>query len=171
MIDAETALSMAKQNQKQPERDFNRRQYNRFIKLANKRIVKACKNGQTDCCICSYYDITILNGDFEQVLEHAKKNDFIYLDPPYAPMTDDSTSFVSYTLNGFGLEEQERLRDVFVELDKRGCYVMLSNSSVPLIHDLYSEYAKTTKIVGATRMINSNAKKRGKVDEVIITNY
>lgn len=61
MIDAETALSMAKQNQKQPEQDFNRRQYNRFIKLANKRIVKACKNGQTDCCICSYYDITILN--------------------------------------------------------------------------------------------------------------
>lgn len=116
-------------------------------------------------------DITILNGDFEQVLEHAKKNDFIYLDPPYAPMTDDSTSFVGYTLNGFGLEEQERLRDVFVELDKRGCYVMLSNSSAPLIHDLYSEYAETTKIVGATRMINSNAKKRGKVDEVIITNY
>lgn len=61
MIDAETALSMAKQNQKQPKQDFNRKQYNRFIKFANKRIIKACKNGQTDCCICSWYDITVLN--------------------------------------------------------------------------------------------------------------
>lgn len=116
-------------------------------------------------------DITILNGDFSQVLDHAKKGDFIYLDPPYAPLTDDSQSFVGYTLNGFGNDEQERLRDVFVELDKRDCYVMLSNSSVPSIHELYKDYANKIKIVGANRMINSNAKKRGKVDEVIITNY
>lgn len=61
MIDAITALSMTKQNQKQPKQDFNRRQYNRLIKLTHKRIVKACKDGQTDCCICSYYDINILN--------------------------------------------------------------------------------------------------------------
>lgn len=61
MIDAAAALSMAKQNQKSQKQDFNHRQYNRLIKFAHKRIVKACKNGQTDCCICSWYDITILN--------------------------------------------------------------------------------------------------------------
>lgn len=116
-------------------------------------------------------DVTILNGDFNQILDYAKKGDFIYLDPPYAPVPDNNNSFTSYTLNGFDNTEQERLRDFFVELDKRGCYVMLSNSSVPLIHELYSDYAVTTQIVGANRMINSNGKKRGKVDEVIITNY
>lgn len=116
-------------------------------------------------------DVTILNGDFNQILDYAQKGDFIYLDPPYAPVTDNNNSFTSYTLNGFDNAEQERLRDVFVELDIRGCYVMLSNSSVPLIHELYSDYAETTQIVGANRMINSNGKKRGKVDEVIITNY
>lgn len=133
--------------------------------IVNAPVLRAVSNYLND------NDITILNGDFEEALVNAKKGDFIYLDPPYAPLTDDSSSFVGYTLNGFGKPEQERLRDVFVELDKRGCYVMLSNSSVPLIHDLYSHYAETTEIVGATRMINSNAKKRGKVDEVIIMNY
>ena len=61
MINAEMALSITKQNQKQPEQDFNNRQYNRLIKLTHKKIVKACKNEQTDCCVCSCYDINLLN--------------------------------------------------------------------------------------------------------------
>lgn len=115
--------------------------------------------------------IKIMNGDFEKAVKNAKKGDFIYLDPPYAPLVEDTHSFVGYTLNGFGYEEQVRLRDLFVKLDKKGCYVMLSNSSSKIIHELYKDYESTTEIVGATRMVNSKSSGRGKVDEVLIMNY
>lgn len=115
-------------------------------------------------------DIKIETGDFTKVTEDAKNGDFIYFDPPYAPVSE-SVSFVSYTSGGFGVEEQTKLRDLFVDLDRRGCYVMLSNSSVDLIHELYKDYEKTTHIIKANRAINSNGKKRGKVDEVLIMNY
>ena len=116
-------------------------------------------------------DITILNGDYGDALKDVKKNDFVYLDPHYADVTNDKKSFVGYTLNGFGDEEQERLRDVFKELDAKGAYVMMSNSSTPYIHELYKEYNETTKIVKAKRAINSKASGRGAVDEVLIMNY
>lgn len=116
-------------------------------------------------------NIKILNGDFEDAVINAKKNDFIYFDPPYAPLTDEGNNFVSYTDKGFNYEEQVRLRDLFTELDKKGCYVMLSNSSTPLIHDLYKDYKENIQIVGAKRSINSKGSGRGKVDEVLITNY
>ena len=116
-------------------------------------------------------NIKILNGDFEHAVINAKKDDFIYFDPPYAPLTDEGNNFVSYTDKGFNHEEQVRLRDLFIELDKKGCYVMLSNSSTPLIHDLYKDYKENIQIVGAKRSINSKGSGRGKVDEVLITNY
>ncbi|EME8072283.1 DNA adenine methylase [Enterococcus faecium] len=115
--------------------------------------------------------IKIMNGDFEKAAKTARKGDFVYFDPPYAPLVEDSQSFVGYTLNGFDYEEQVRLRDLFIELDKKGCFVMLSNSSSKLIHDLYSDYKENTIIIGATRNINSKASGRGKVDEVLIMNY
>lgn len=115
--------------------------------------------------------IKIMNGDFEKAAKTARKGDFVYFDPPYAPLVEDSQSFVGYTLNGFDYEEQVRLRDLFIELDKKGCFVMLSNSSSKLIHDLYSDYKENTIIIEATRNINSKASGRGKVDEVLIMNY
>lgn len=115
--------------------------------------------------------IKIMNGDFEEATKTARKGDFVYFDPPYAPLVEDSQSFVGYTLNGFDYKEQVRLRDLFVELDKKGCFVMLSNSSSKLIHDLYSDYKENTVIIGATRNINSKASGRGKVDEVLVMNY
>jgi DNA adenine methylase len=114
--------------------------------------------------------VKILNGDFEKAVKSARAGDFIYFDPPYAPL-DDSSNFVGYTLNGFGYAEQERLRDLFVKLDKKGCFVMLSNSSSKVIHELYKDYAENTIIIGANRNINSKGDNRGKVDEVLIMNY
>jgi DNA adenine methylase len=113
-------------------------------------------------------EIEILNGDFADAVAEAKKGDFIYFDSPYDPVSDTS-SFTGYTLNGFGKEEQIRLRDLFVELDKRGCKVLLSNSSTEFIHDLYKDYH--IEIVSASRSINSVASKRGKIDEVLVMNY
>jgi len=133
--------------------------------IVNAPVIKAVSNYLNNS------DITILNGDYEEALAEAKTGDFVYLDPPYAPLTDDNSSFVGYTLNGFGMKEQERLRDVFIQLDIRGCYVLLSNSSVPIIHDLYSDFSNTTEIIGVGRSINSKGNGRGKVDEVLISNY
>jgi DNA adenine methylase len=117
------------------------------------------------------YEIDIFNGDFEDAVRDAKKGDFIYFDPPYAPVSATS-AFTSYTHEGFDLEDQIRLRDCFVKLSNKGCFVMLSNSDVPLIHELYKDIPNVViEIVTATRMINSDASKRGKVNEVIIRNY
>lgn len=115
--------------------------------------------------------VEILNGDFEEAVKNVKRGDFVYFDPPYAPLVDDKKSFVGYTLNGFDAKEQERLRDLFNTLTKKGVKVMLSNSSVPYIRDIYSEYKDTTIVVPAKRSINSRSSGRGKVDEVLIMNY
>ena len=112
---------------------------------------------------------TILNGDYYDAIKNAKKGDFVYLDPPYASVSEDKQSFTGYTSNGFGIEEQKRLRDVFDELTNRGVNVMLSNSKVPLIEDLYKKYQETTKIVAAARTINPHG--HGKTEEVLIMNY
>src|SRR5699024_12265768 len=114
--------------------------------------------------------IIMLNTSFETAVEDANEGDFIYLDPPYVPLSA-SSNFTAYTSEGFGYEEQVLLRDTFVELDNRGCYVMLSNSSADLVYELYSDYEETTIEVSATRMINSNAKKRGSIPELLIKNY
>ncbi|ANJ68665.1 DNA adenine methylase [Latilactobacillus curvatus] len=115
--------------------------------------------------------IKIINGDFEDAVKGARRGDFVYFDPPYAPMVNDRQSFVGYTLNGFGADEQERLRDLVDRLTAKGVKVMLSNSSVPYIHEIYADYKDTTVIVPASRSINSKATGRGKVDEVLIMNY
>ena len=111
-------------------------------------------------------DIKILCCDFEEAVKDAKKGDFIYFDPPY---DSDTSTFNSYTETGFDKDEQRRLAKVFKELDKRGCYVMLSNHNTRLINELYKDY--NIHHIEAKRNINSNGKKRGKVEEVIITNY
>lgn len=111
-------------------------------------------------------DITILNGDFEDAVKSAKANDFIYFDPPYDSDTD---TFTSYTNNGFNRDDQIRLSEVFKKLDKKGCYVMLSNHNTKLINELYKDY--NIHVIMAKRNINSNGKGRGIIEEVIITNY
>ncbi|UUV99494.1 DNA adenine methylase [Vagococcus luciliae] len=116
-------------------------------------------------------DIEILNGDFVDAVTDTKEGDFVYFDPPYAPVSLTS-AFTSYTHEGFDLYDQERLRDLFVELTNKGVKVMLSNSDVEIIHDLYDDIPGVDiQIVGATRMINSKSSGRGKVNEVIIRNY
>ena len=111
-------------------------------------------------------NVQILCTDFEKAVEQAQKGDFVYFDPPY---DSDKQIFNSYTENGFGKEEQLRLSEVFKKLDKKGVYVMLSNHNTKFINDLYCDY--NIHVIEAKRNINSNGKKRGKVEEVIITNY
>ena len=114
----------------------------------------------------NFNEVTIQSIDFEESVKNAKPGDFIYFDPPY---DSETNTFNDYTENGFGKEEQVRLARVYKELADKGCYVMLSNHNTTLIKELYKDY--NIHLIEAKRNINSNGKKRGKVEEVIITNY
>ena len=114
----------------------------------------------------NFNEITIQSIDFEESVKTAQPGDFIYFDPPY---DSETSTFNDYTENGFGKEEQVRLARVYKELANKGCYVMLSNHNTTLVKELYKDY--NIHLIEAKRNINSNGKKRGKVEEVIITNY
>lgn len=115
-------------------------------------------------------DVQILEADFAEVAARAKAEDFVYFDPPYDPVSG-TASFTSYSLDGFGKEEQLRLRDLCVELDQKGVPFLLSNSATDFILEIYAEKGFIIEKVSASRTINSVASKRGKVDEVLVRNY
>lgn len=118
-------------------------------------------------------NVEIKHQDYKHVLKKARKGDFIYFDPPYHPVSRTST-FTSYTANGFTENDQIELRDIFAELSERGCFVMLSNSDAPFINKIYSEIKKDCvriSKVDAGRAINSKGDGRGKIKEVLVTNY
>ena len=113
-------------------------------------------------------EIVILNLDFQEAVKDAKRGDFIYLDPPYDPVSQ-SAKFTKYDKTGFGREEQIRLKKTFDDLNSRGCYVLMSNAYTDFIVDLYKDYKQTQ--VTASRAINSKADKRGDVYEILVQNY
>ena len=106
--------------------------------------------------------------DFSEILNKVQKGDFVYFDPPYVPLNETS-SFTSYTKDGFDLDMQFKLRDVCDELDSMGVMFMLSNSDTKLVNELYSNYE--IKKVFASRAINANGNGRGKITEVLVRNY
>lgn len=113
-------------------------------------------------------NIILSSGDYEDVLTEINENSFVYLDPPYHPISENS-NFTGYVQGGWDIFDQTRLRDTCNELNKKGVKFLLSNSSSPIIKDLYEEYKITT--VKANRSINSNGADRGEVDEFLIRNY
>lgn len=113
-------------------------------------------------------DVTLKTMPFEKIIKIAQKNDFVYFDPPYHPLSPTS-SFTSYTSNSFSEKDQIRLAEVYRELDKKGCLLMLSNSYSEFILELYGGYR--IEQVSAKRMINCNGKKRGAIPEAVVMNY
>lgn len=113
-------------------------------------------------------DISLTNQDFEKTVENAQAGDFVYFDPPY-DVYPNKLGFVDYGKDGFGKEEQIRLRDCFKSLSDRGVKVMLSNHNTPFINEIYKGF--NIHVIDAKRMINSKADGRGNVQEVIIINY
>lgn len=109
----------------------------------------------------------ILTKDFSEAIKTAKEQDFVYFDPPYDLVGEQS--FTSYTAGGFGKDEQTRLRDLIKELTEKGVFVMASNANTPFIQDLYKDF--TVRVISARRNINSKGDRRGNVEEVVITNY
>jgi DNA adenine methylase len=113
--------------------------------------------------------IKILNVDFERMVLDVDKNSFIYFDPPYH--SPDKTNFTGYQADGFGEEEQERLRNVMIEMTRRKAKCLLSNSDTKYIRELYNDDTFEIISVQAKRAINSDSAGRGNVNEVLIKNW
>ncbi len=113
-------------------------------------------------------NIAILNEDYAVAIANADRNSFVYFDPPYHPVSA-SSSFTGYIEGGWNERDQIRLRELCDELTARRVKFLLSNSSTPFIHQQYANYNITT--VMASRSLNSDATKRGEVEEVLIRNY
>lgn len=107
----------------------------------------------------------IFCADFEQVVNECAPDDFVYFDPPYAPISPTS-NFSTYMTGGFTEVDQERLANVFFGLKARGVHVLMSNSNAPLVHRLYAR--AEIVVVRARRNINCNPGGRGFVTEVLI---
>jgi DNA adenine methylase len=111
--------------------------------------------------------VEIFNCDFEYVLDHATAGDLVYFDPPYQPMSR-TADFTEYQADGFDRDDQRRLRDVAVDLDRRGAFVIASNS--PPVAELFEETPFTIEYVDASRRINSDSDGRGDVAELLMSN-
>lgn len=128
-------------------------------------------NAPTLRAVSSYFQkaqVTFSSIDYAQVLARVTRGTFVYLDPPYDPVSD-TANFTGYAKGGFDRQEQIRLRECCDQLNQRKIKFMLSNSATDFIKEQYAAYHITT--VKAKRAINSNAAKRGQVDEVVVRNY
>jgi DNA adenine methylase len=126
-----------------------------------------CDEENLRACSNALQKAKLIPDDYQKVTCIYEK-DFIYFDPPYAPLTDTS-NFTSYNATGFTLNDQIALRDYCITLDKRGVKWMLSNSSAPSILELYKDF--NVELVDAKRCVNSRGDRRGNVKEVIVRNY
>ena len=125
-----------------------------------------CDIDNLRACHIALQNVNILHGYFDHMRGDTQSEDFAYFDPPYIPVSTTS-SFTSYTKDGFGLLEQRLLRDLAAELKNTGVHVLLSNAKHDLIYDLYKGFSIRTIKVG--RAINSKASARGAVGEVLIS--
>jgi DNA adenine methylase len=125
-----------------------------------------CDEPNLRACSALLAHVELVVGDFEVVSAGAREGDFVYLDPPYVPLSTTS-SFTAYTSTGFGPADQVRLRDVALRMKTRGVHVVLSNSSAPFVRDLYREGFETDEVT-ALRQVNSRAERRGAIQELVI---
>jgi len=112
--------------------------------------------------------ITFTCMDFEDSLKDISDGAFVYLDPPYDPVSDTSC-FTGYDKGGFDKAEQIRLKKTCDMLNAKGIKFLLSNSATDFIKELYKDYK--IQIIQARRAINSRSDKRGEIDEVLVMNY
>jgi DNA adenine methylase len=157
---------------------LNRTCFNGLYRVNSKGLFNVPMGGYKNPNICNEEDLREISkflqkddikvNQFYDCVKDAKKGDFIYFDPTYYPLKKGKI-FTTYTKGNFLEKEQEKLAETFKQLDKRGCKVMLSNSDTKFIKNLYKGY--NLHFVQATRMINCDATKRGKISEVVITNY
>ena len=133
-------------------------------KIVNEENLRAVNN------ILQSQDISIRYRDFADILDDVRKNDLVYFDPPYQPISA-TASFTSYTSNDFTTNDLDRLYVLCQKLDSKGCKVMLSNSDSEKVFEMFSHKPWKICKVSAMRAINSDSKKRSGHFELIIKNY
>jgi DNA adenine methylase len=166
---------------------LNRTGYNGLFRLNSRGLFNVPRGRYKNPRICdednlrrvsstlSALSATVEQVPFDAVLHAARRGDFVYFDPPYAPLST-TAQFTSYTSDRFGSEDQRHLQQVVIALAAKGCHVLLSNSTAPEIAALYDGNADAERAgleahtVPARRAINSNASRRGRILEYIITN-
>lgn len=136
-----------------------------FGRYSNPRL---CDPANLRACALALRGVDIRCREFDDAVKGARRQDFVYFDPPYVPVSTTS-NFTNYVAGPFGWPEQERLAKVFARLAQRGVLVMLSNSDTPAVRDLYRGYR--IERVAATRSVNSNPERRGKVGEVVVRSF
>jgi DNA adenine methylase len=113
-------------------------------------------------------DVHLDTKDFRDTLDETRRGEFVYIDPPYFPVSP-TASFTSYTKDEFGAEQQHELAALFTAAAQRYVRLMLSNSDADFIRKLYHKFA--THTVRARRMVNCDGTKRGEVNEIVVTNF
>ena len=108
--------------------------------------------------------------DFSATLDDAGRDDFVYFDPPYQPVSS-TANFTSYTNRNFTFDDLERLSRLCKKLDSKGCKFMLSNSNSDEVREIFSNNSWKIKKIEANRAINSDSKKRTGHSELLIKNY
>ncbi len=106
--------------------------------------------------------------DFRKTVNEAQPGDFLYVDPPYYPLSR-TANFTSYTQEDFGPKEQEELTQDLAKAGERGAFVMLSNSDTPQTRHLYRSF--TLESVQARRAVNCDGAKRGRISELVALTY
>ena len=136
---------------------------------ANPNIVNE-ENLRSVSAILQSSKVTIKCRDFESVLRDAKKGDLVYFDPPYQPVSE-TANFTSYTNKSFTYEDLQRLAELCMKLDSKGCQVLLSNSDSKEVAGMFPKNTWSIDRIRANRSINSNSKKRTGHFELLIKNY
>lgn len=127
--------------------------------ILHPKVLQSARNALQNVCI----DVK----DFRELPNMARTGDFFYFDPPYAPVST-TANFTSYTAGNFRHQDQTDLAAVFNQLTHRGCFCMLSNSYTPFISEWYRGFR--VEVVQAKRTINSNASRRGAIQEIVVLN-
>ena len=154
---------------------LNRTSFNGLYRVNSKNVFNVpigryknptiCNAELLRACSLALRSAVLSVADFSSVVDRVKRGHFVYLDPPYVPLTTTS-HFTSYTSTGFGDADQVRLRDVATKLKKRGASVLISNSSAPRVHELYRDFER--KVLAARRNVNNRGDGRGPVPELLI---
>ena len=127
-----------------------------------------CDDPNLRACAVALRKAKLEARDFDTVRDYANAGDLVYFDPPYDPVSR-TASFTAYGKGSFDENAQRRLADVFAQLSEGGVKVLLSNSCTGFVKDLYQGF--TIKEVLARRAVNSRADRRGKVSELLISNF
>jgi len=164
---------------------LNKTCFNGLYRVNRKGLFNVPVGAYKSPCICdadnlrnisgALHNVTIVCGDFEESRKFIDQNTFVYFDPPYRPLSDTS-SFTAYNESSFDDSEQIRLARFAEEMSVRGAKIVISNSDPKntskddsFFDNLYSSF--NISRVEASRMINSDGDRRGKINELLIANY